>query len=334
MSFKVAVDWGFGFTKAINELGEKTSFPSIVSSIQKEVGVDLLGTREDYTIEIDSKRAAVGHLALLHEGVRAWESDYVHNHNLTYLLVTAAALLNPASHSIVLGAGLPIAYYRNQKKSVEEMFQGMHCGVRINGGADRRRVDISNVRVFPQAAGVYYSEALNIDGTIKNPEMTNKPVGIIDIGYRTTDLLVMQKGRRGATPRGDLSGGLDRGMNTPMQMIKEELDVEFGDTIPLQWIEQSLLYNNGKLYYCGKERDLNEYKREADKNFVQEICNIVNQKWGQEINRLACVLIAGGGGKELYPLFKEQIPQAKVAEDAFYSNARGFLAAMNLAEKR
>jgi len=45
---------------------------------------------------------------------------------------------------------------------------------------------------------------------------------------------------------------------------------------------------------------------------------------------LPVVLIAGGGGNELYPYLKEYIPQARLAEDAFYANAKGFLAAQNL----
>src|SRR5690554_6585200 len=128
-SFKIAVDWGFGFTKAVNELGEKVNFPSVVSAIHEGIGVEFLSKKEDFTVEVNSNKAAVGDLALLNGGVRAWESDYVRNNNLVYLLVTAAALLNPASHSIVLGAGLPIAYYRKQKKDVEEMFRGFQASV-------------------------------------------------------------------------------------------------------------------------------------------------------------------------------------------------------------
>ena len=334
---RIAVDWGYGFIKAISENGGKVSFPSVVAKRGKnKTDIGIIAGKEDYVVSIwfpgkNSNHLAVGDLALQMNGTRAWEEDFVRNQNLIVLMSVAIAILNDSLQHVQLAAGLPMAHYRRQKSAVKEMLQGLEVNVTVEGRRSiQRKVQISDLQLYPQAAGAYYSQVLSLDGRVQDTALANRSVGVLDIGYRTTDLLVMQRGRKGLTPREDLIGGLDLGVSTALQALKEQADELTGGNIPLTWLEQSILWNDGKLDYRGKSFDLAVYQQETYESLAGRIMQAVKQRWGQEMDRLACVLIAGGGGQLLYPYLRRDIPQSRLAEDAFFANARGFLAAQAL----
>jgi len=318
---RIAVDWGYGFTKAISEDGGKVSFPSVVAPKgRNKTDIGIVAGKEDYAVSIwfpgsDSSQLAVGDLALH--------------------MSAAIAILNNSHQPVQLAAGLPMAHYRRQKSSVKEMLQGLEINLTVEGRRSiQRTVRISDLQIYPQAAGAYYSQVLSLDGRVQDTALANRSTGIIDIGYRTTDLLVMQRGRKGLTPRQDLTGGLDVGISTALQALKEQADELTGGNIPLTWLEQAILWNDGKLDYKGKSFDLAVYQQEIYESLAGRIMQAVKQQWGQEMDRLACVLIAGGGGQSLYSYLRRDIAQARLAEDAFFANARGFLAAQALMMRR
>jgi len=331
----IAVDWGFGFTKAMSEEeGKRISFPSVVTPLIRRTDMDMLSSKEDYHITVQNGNArdlAVGNLALLYNGTRAWEDDYVKNQNLVYLLSLAVALLNKSVKPVNLIAGLPMAYYRHQQNMIKEMLKDLKMEVHVNG-AGGRIVNIKEIEVLPQAAGVFYSQLLTPEGKIKDPSLLQQATGIVDIGYRTTDLLVMDKGSKGLIPRQDLMGGLDVGVSNSMQELKKTIDESARDDIPLAHIEKSIAFYNGVLTYKGQKYDLNKYKEETHASMAEKIAEEVKLMWGKELNNLPAVIIGGGGGKELYPYLQNHIPQAWLAEDAFFANTKGFLAVVRSRE--
>ncbi len=338
---RVAIDIGYGFVKAMNEKGVTTRFPSVVAIDRSTKMRNILKFQdEDYTVRIwdtadtaQYKSYLVGDAAMVGgSGIRTWEDKAVENTNLQTLIATAAALLC-GDEEIDLAVGLPLTYYRAQKDEVTELLRQMNVQVAI-GEQQAKQVKIRSVYVFPQGAGAYYAACLTIDGEVRNPHLVNSPVGLIDIGYRTTDILVMAKGKKGLMPREDLSGGIDLGMKHAYHMIQDDVEELVNKTVDFFAIEKAILWDKGKFLHKGLEISLKEYEFAAYEELAQQISAKVKMRWGDELDGLSAVIVAGGGGESLEPYLKLAFPSLIKIENAAFANVEGFLAAQGLSQRR
>lgn len=338
---RVAIDIGYGFVKAMNEKGVTTRFPSVVAIDRSTKMRNILKFQdEDYTVRIwdtadtaQYKSYLVGDAAMVGgSGIRTWEDKAVENTNLQTLIATAAALLC-GDEEIDLAVGLPLTYYRAQKDEVTELLRQMNVQVAI-GEQQAKQVKIRSVYVFPQGAGAYYAACLTIDGEVRNPHLVNSPVGLIDIGYRTTDILVMAKGKKGLMPREDLSGGIDLGMKHAYHMIQDDVEELVNKTVDFFAIEKAILWDKGKFLHKGLEISLKEYELAAYEELAQQISAKVKMRWGDELDGLSAVIVAGGGGESLEPYLKLAFPSLIKIENAAFANVEGFLAAQGLSQRR
>ena len=335
---RIAVDVGFGYTKAVNEAGKMVSFPSIVAP-RAGGGIDIMGgDQDDYLVSLYSQGVRfgsyyIGDAGLTNNGTRAWDENFAQNRNLKTLVATALALVGDRT-PVSLAVGLPMAYYRNQKEEVKDELAALDMDVLIEKHQIRRTVMVKDIVVYPQGAGVYYGAVLTPAGEIKDIELMQQSVGVIDIGHRTTDVMAMSRGRKGLTPREDMIGGFDYGMNAAIKQIKAMVDKVSQANIPIYWVEQALTWNQGILEYKGKRYNLKKFETQVYAQVAELIVASVKQKWGQELDRLSVILIAGGGGNALYPFLKVELEMAKLVQDPGFANAQGFLAAQGLSFKQ
>jgi len=338
---RIAIDIGYGFVKAMNENGDIIRFPSIVALDRSERMRNILKSNgEDYSVSIwpageleNSRSYLIGDAAMVGgSGIRTWEEKAVENANLQILIATAASLLGN-DDEIDLVVGLPLTYYRTQKDEVTSLLKKLDVSIIVDG-YNRKRVKVNTVYVFPQGAGAYYAACLSINGEVKNPQLVNNPVGLIDIGYRTTDILVMSKGKKGLMPREELSGGIDLGMKFAYQIVQSEIEEVVKKPIDLLAIEKAIFWEQSKLLHRGIEYSLSEYVQFANEELANQITAKVKIKWGDEIDSLSAVIIAGGGGEALTPYLRRSFPTMITMERAAFANVEGFLAAQSLARKR
>ena len=335
---RIAVDVGFGYTKAVNEAGKMVSFPSVVAP-RVGGGIEIMGgNQDDYIVSLyaQGQRFAeylVGDAGLAGNGTRAWDDKFAENRNMKTLVATALALVGDGS-PVSLSIGLPMAFYRNQKEDVRNELVTLDMDVKIEGHQIRAMVAVKDIIVYPQGAGVYYATILTPSGEIKDMDLINQSVGVIDIGHRTTDVMAMARGKRGLTPREDMIGGFDYGMNMAIKQIKVLADNATGANIPIHWVEQALTWNQGVLEYKGKAYNLKPFESQVYSQLAEQIAAGVKQKWGQEMDRLSVILIAGGGGHALYSYLKAVLETAKLVKEPGFANAQGFLAAQGLSRRR
>lgn len=336
---RISVDVGYGYVKAVNEKGKKVTFPSIVApSFTKGIGNVLGGSKDDYAVVMwpfgrpgESSCYYVGDRAMTSGGaVRTWEENAAENTNIIIFILTALALLNDDS-TIELAVGLPMEYFDKQNQEIKEALSSIDYSVNVEGGKGTKRIKINSVFVFPQGAGAYYAACLSPDGTVKNPDIINQAVGIIDIGYRTTDYLVMAKGKKGIAPREDLTGSLEIGMNEAHQNVQKEVEKLVGKQVDLLKIEQAILWNGGKFTFKGQEFVLNDYIEKSYEALSQRITSKIKIIWGDEIDHLSIIYIAGGGVKVLYSYLHDAFEMCDALDT--FANAEGYLAAQALKSK-
>lgn len=338
---RIAVDIGFGFIKAMSDqknIVNRVTFPSVITkkpeySFQGIIG----GSGDDYSIiyweensqgeKINTKKCFVGEAALTNGGTRRWEDKGVFNvDDMKIFIATAVGLLNPNNEPVDLVVGLPMSYYMLKKDELKELLEGVNSNITFMGIQGIRKIEIRNVMVFPQGAGAYYSAILDVNGNIKDFNLATSRVGVIDIGYRTVDYLVMSKGRKSVTIIDNLSGSLEEdGMNVAFQAIEKSLADKIGKSVGIEEIEKALLWFGGKFDFRGESISLIEYEEQAYRELGEEIASKIKLIWGTEGDLLDVVLIAGGGGISLYPVMKDKFTTARLQENSQYSNCEGYL---------
>lgn len=337
---RIAVDVGFGYVKCVGEDGRRAVFPSVVAPAPAAAGVlaQAMGKRAEVGYRLQAwpqgrpdqaREYLVGEAALAARGgSRAWEREAADNQHLHVLVAAACALVSHGG-GVELAAGLPLGHYAGQRESLGAALGGMDVVVVVNEGAPVR-VRVDDVFVFPQGAGCYSAACLHPDGTVRDRVLIRQPVGVIDVGYRTTDYLVMQMGPGGLTPRDDLAGSLDLGMNQALQETAADLEARAGQPVDVVQVERALSWADGRLYVRGREYDAGTLHEEALRRLAERVAGRIKLAWGDEAEHLAAVLVAGGGGEALYPYLAAHFPAARLAEDAIYANAQGYLAAQAL----
>lgn len=329
---RIAVDIGYGYVKAIAENGNRLHFPSVVAAAATPgaLGGVLGGQPVDYQVTINGQNYLIGDAAIMAAGTRTWEQDASQNQNLVPLLATALAILGNGE-PVDLAVGLPMAVFRTQKDTLKTKLSWLNLNAELN--SKTIPINVKSVFIFPQGAGSYYSAILDPTGNTRDAELAQSSVAVIDVGYKTTDYLVMARGPRGLAPNDTLTGGIDAGMNHAIQAVQKAVTAKYG-SVELNHIERSLAWEDGKLHIDGQTIDLKLYLAEAQKALADSIMAQLKLKWGGELRTLAAVVLAGGGGTDLITYFTLASFHKNLKLAGMFSNAEGYLIAQHLAQRK
>lgn len=188
----IGVDVGYGYEKAMAENGESLVFPSVVGT-GFERRLDKLmpsGASEpdDYDIIVNGDEPQhyfVGNLAILHspdDATRPFSDNRSSDDEIKPVLLTAVARLSK-SESCVLVTGLPLEPYLKQAKHLKSSLEKL-SGTEVILNEEQTKVVFDRVIMFPQAVEAIYGQLK------KNHLWSNGLVGLVDMGYRTIDIIL------------------------------------------------------------------------------------------------------------------------------------------------
>lgn len=191
--------------------------------------------------------------------------------------------------------GLPVIHFESQKnelKKVAETQLGKDC----------------EIRVLPQPMGVYQALMLNRNGSInKNRSYVNESWGVVDVGYYSTDFILMMEGRWVESSSGGCGG---------VRMATEHLQ----KTLEAKGIQRDLVdmekaLREGSIRHFGKTVDLTKDIQEATDLVASKVVDMANQLMGTHVHALDGVLIAGGGAEIILKALKERWPHVQTLAD-------------------
>jgi plasmid segregation protein ParM len=319
----VGIDLGYGFLKATNGIRDVV-FPSVVG-----LGADLayrselsLYTQEEdnLVLEVEGARYFVGSLAARQSEIaaRSLAEDRPGDWSARVLFLTALSLVTdgPAGHANVV-TGLPPGHYRQYREALADVMLGEHRMVLHVGPTPlQKSVTVDNVRVVPQPFGTVFDLFLDRFGTVQQPELAGARVGVIDIGFRTTDLVVAD--RLDYVER--LSTTTTTGLGTAYALIADALRREFGSTRESYELDAIVL--SGRLRSGGRVHDISALRDDAFRQVARRIVTEVGSVWPKD--DLDVIYVTGGGGQALAGLLLEELPNAVLAPSAQSANVHGY----------
>ena len=153
------------------------SFPSKIGEWRER----RLTSGGNYELEYNGQKYFVGELAEESYCQREMATESKIHNETKLLFLTALGIVNKPDFNVTIG--LPVIQH---VPIIKEQFNSFLIGkysYKLNG--ESRNINISNIGIVPESAGVYWSEVLNYDGKIVRKDLANGLVRILDIGSRT-----------------------------------------------------------------------------------------------------------------------------------------------------
>jgi plasmid segregation protein ParM len=315
----VGLDVGFGYTKAMD--GTKAIlFPSVISPAVELKFKSLEEHPAPYPdhlmVTLDGEDHFVGNLAL-HEGrftyatldrVRIQTPEY----RLLFLTALSLCVQSPGEELSVV-TGLPVDDY-DDRDLIEETLSGRF---QLTVGGQEVSLVIRRLIVVPQPCGAYMDLAFRDTLGHVNEGYSQSLVGIIDIGHKTTDFVLVQQNRYVEK----LSGSIKHGMSTVYQAALSKLSAAYRGNWDLHSAEDVI--RKGVLCRLGEQIPVDPLLFEPDlAGLAQEMTAWIQQRWrDQPLDGLMCT---GGGSLLLKSHLLKAFPGMVFMEDPQQANVRGF----------
>ena len=337
---RIAIDPGFGGYKVASATGERTLsrvIPSLVGIGQADdLGLgDNLVTGDDLAVADSRRPLEVSFLngaseavdCLVGRGVEryvrpiqrtdfdmlsgAWEQRA-----LTYAALYR--LLGAGEHRVWLLAALPIQAMRDVavRGRLAAWLGGRH---EFRVGRRRAAVEVERVAAAPQPLGAYFAWGLDDAGRwARDAKDAQRRVGVIDLGFNTLDLLVLEGGR----PVRRYTGGDQLGVSRAAARLVSEVQRRYHRRLDLHEADDLLRAAAGGGEAETGGVDVGALARGALAQWVGEVVDYLNAQWGAEPN-LAATLVTGGGALAAGAQLAARWPGATVLRDPVTANARG-----------
>lgn len=334
---KVAVDLGYGFVKAISSSGKRALFPSLVGKGYDRGITDLFGQMNSDLSNIQviyqEENYFVGELAKESRSAsRIFERERF-SHVYTHVLLNVAiqAVTDKTVSDIQLATGLPLDFYHAQAKEFQQSITGFQPEIEWKTGPltdVNRKINIEQALVFPQGASAIFSALINHEGNFAYPHLMKEGsiIALIDIGFRTTDFVVVEMQPGGSfSPIARLSGTADEGVVNLHRDIRQAYKLETGGA-DLNEFFISRILRDEQLSYKGNRIDFRDVVEKSKKSIAANITDRLKGVWAEESDLYEGIFLAGGGGSLFEPYLQPSFDHRLMTiNESQFANAIGYL---------
>ncbi|MEM9056538.1 MAG: ParM/StbA family protein [Pseudomonadota bacterium] len=324
----IGLDIGFGYTKATN--GKRfIVFKSVYGdATELQFREQLLNDpeqEEHLQIELGGRSYFIGELAERQSVERFFtldQSQFVTEFTKVLALAPLARMVD-RQEPVKLVAGLPISHYRRHGKELMEILLGQHeLSVVDRDGARRDTVvRIAEVKVVPQPFGSVLNLMLSDLGEVRDKRFLKEKIGVIDVGFRTTDYTIADGTRY--SERGSTTA--DTGISSAFSNIAAKLQESSGVNIELYRMFDAV--DRGSIKIHGKRFDLKAIKEHAFSKLAASIATEASRLWASDWD-MDRILVSGGGGATLAPFMtphlKGEVMPIDPGKDSRLNNVRGY----------
>ena len=328
----LGIDIGFGFTKATN--GKDTLvFKSLfgdASDLQFWMDFGPQGLSDFFNVTIDGRSYFIGDLAEQQSNVLNFTLDQekLINEFVKILALTVTGVFQDKDAEINVPinvvSGLPIGHFKNNHERFNEILTGHHKVIyhQPDGNHVAKEIYINKVRMVPQPLGSILNLLMDDHGKIVHADLARQKIGVVDIGFRTTDFTIMDRLRY--IDRG--SRTMDTGISKAFSIISNKLREKCGVNVQLY-----RLYNaaeSGTIKMKGHGLNFTKIRDQVYSQLAANIANDIDRLWAEDWD-IDTIVLTGGGSMELaqylQPLIAGNVRPVMNNVDARLNNVMGYL---------
>ena len=324
----IGIDVGFGFTKAYNGQNQviMKSIIGDAADIQFHSSIGDNSAASNLHITLNDKSYFLGDYAELQSNIRDYtlDQDKLISDFVKILAVAAAGICCDGREPLHVVSGLPVGFLRRDTKKFKDVLIGDHEITFHNRGEKdiTKTISIAQVHIIPQPIGSVFNLIFNDAGKIVNKELSMQKLGVMDIGFKTTDFSIfdhLQYIERG-------SSTLDVGISKCFTVISNKLKQE--SNINLELYRMFKFIDSGSIKIKGREYNITNLKKRVYSHFSSAITSDLNRLWADDWD-LDSILLSGGGSLELaeclLPNIEGEVIPISKSIDARLNNVYGYL---------
>lgn len=321
----IGLDMGYGFIK-VNNGRDGYTFPSVIGESTTEppmsLGFRKVPVTEDLRVTIKGKSYFLGDLAIRHSVIahRGLSPTRYEGDDLKVLFLSALSLYcHESLNRFFVVTGLPPGRMHMASDLIEHL-HGDHDLIRQTGGKrENFNIRIEGIEVVPQPIGTYWSTVLDNRGQLRpDHPMLNGRVGIIDIGFRTSDFATVIDG--------DYSPAFSRtvpiGMSNGYDAVSAALATQYGLERETYTLDEAVI--SGTVNVSGRQVDISSARDVIFKDLATKLLVEARSMWQME--EYDHILLTGGGGQIMERYLRPAILQLVLVNDPVTANARGYYA--------
>lgn len=306
---RLALDVGHGWTKFCTDT-TRDRFPSLIAPAPPTV--DLGDLAESPVVWIDDAPYLVGEAARPY-ATPLWTRDKADDPDTLRLMLVAAARAGVCG-PIALATGLPLAWYGSQRTAFRDTLLGLRGTVRWHRNGPAMSIQVASVTLLPQAAA-------GAIATWSQPVTAPDQTLVVDIGYRTSDYLVVR--RKPGRPLDfalDLSGTVETGMSAVAATLANQLADAY--QIDVAWGE---VESASTLTIRGQRIELGPARQQALDAVAHRLVYDLRVRLQAQWDRLDAILLLGGGAVALAERLRPALPApVHLPPHAQWANAQGY----------
>ena len=276
-------------------------------------------------ITLEDKSYFLGSYAELQSTIREFtlDQDKLIEDFVKILAIAAAGICTDTASPISVVSGLPVGYLKRDTKKFKKMIKGSHeiTFHNRNGQDVTKKITIDKIHIIPQPIGSIFNLIFDDQGKIKNKILAKQKLGVVDIGFRTSDFSIfdhLQYIERGSTT-------MDTGISKCFSVIANKLRQESSINIELYRMFQFI--ESGMIKIRGKEYNISNLKKRVYAHAASAIASDLNRLWENDWD-IDTIILSGGGSVELSeylsPIIDGNVIPLGKDVDARFNNVQGY----------
>lgn len=236
-------------------------------------------------------------------------------------------LINGGAHRIALAVALPVAVVQDKteaaraERGLRDWLLGQHS-FSVDGVETVITVEAVRARV-PQPVASWFEWGMDTGGQwVKGKAAQIAPTLIIDQGFNTLDVLVVEGGRISERISEGDTLGMRRAAERLIRSLRHRYGVELELRPAAELVQQAVNDQPALTYINGQETDVTPAVKRAVQSLETDVYNFLDRAVGKQAGAYN-TLLTGGGALALREKLLQQFPHATVMHEPVLANARG-----------
>ena len=224
----IGVDLGFGYTKGFD--GQRSVIiQSIVAEdgrTEASPGSERRGQDQSFHILADDGAFFAGSRADCDWNASRLprQPDRLFGEYGKRLILAVLADYTEMECPLNLVLGLPVSHFQRLREPFEERLLGYHKIRRLQPDGSRipKNILIRKIHTVPHPMGTYLGMLMDANGQVRDDALQDQKIVLVDIGFRCTDVIVMDRMRLSNRCSGTIDLGIGRGFEALDRKLRQE----------------------------------------------------------------------------------------------------------------
>jgi plasmid segregation protein ParM len=191
-----------------------------------------------------------------------------------------------------------------------------------DGRQTNKEVIINDVRMLPQPMGSILNLVMDENGQIIKNDLAKQKIGVVDIGFRTTDFAILDRLRYLNRGSKTMDTGISKGFGVIANKLREKSSVN---------VELFRLYRaaeTGTITMRGHGFSFPKIRDQVYSQLATSIADEIDRLWANDWD-IEAIFLSGGGSRDLAgylePLITGNVIPVEPGQDSRLNNVKGYL---------